>query len=160
MTDRRTKPVGMPRPRVMAVASRGGHWVQLLRLRPALAECDVTFVTTVPSYRAGVGDASFRVVTEATAASKFRLFVLAVQLLWLLVTIRPDVVVSTGAAPGCLAVRLGKLFGCRSLWIDSIANAQTLSLSGKLVREHADVVLSQWEHVAKVDRVDFFGAVL
>lgn len=160
MTDRKTKQAEMPRPRVMAVASRGGHWVQLLRLRPALAECDVTFVTTVGSYRAGVGDASFRVVTEATAANKFRLFILALQLLWLLITIRPEVVMSTGAAPGCLAVRLGKLFGCRTLWIDSIANAQTLSLSGKLVREHADVVLSQWEHVAKVDRVEFFGAVL
>ena len=161
MTDWTIEQPAMPRrPRVMAVASRGGHWVQLLRLRPALAECEVTFVTTVRSYQAGVGDASFRVVTEATAATKFRLFVLAAQLLWLMITIRPQVVISTGAAPGCLAVRLGKLFGCRTLWIDSIANAQTLSLSGKLVREHADVVLSQWEHVAEVDDVQFFGAVL
>ena len=161
VTDRRDDDASIsPRPRVMAVASRGGHWVQLLRLRPAIADCDVTYVTTVRSYRAAVGDADFRVVTEATAATKFRLLILAIQLLWLMLTIRPQVVISTGAAPGCLAIRLGKLFGCRTLWIDSIANAQTLSLSGKLVRSHADIVLSQWEHVAQSDRVEFYGAVL
>lgn len=148
------------RPRVLAVASRGGHWIQLLRLRPAFVECDVTYVTTVSSYRTAVRDADFRVVTEATAARKLRLFVLAVQLFWLMVTIRPQVVISTGAAPGCLAIRLGKLLGCRTLWIDSIANAQTLSRSGKLVRRHADVVLSQWEHVAESERVLYYGAVL
>lgn len=160
MDHKRTEAKVSERPRVMAIASRGGHWVQLLRLRPALSDCDVTFVTTVRSYQAGVGDASFRVVTEATAATKLRLLVLLTQLLWLMITIRPQIVISTGAAPGCLAIRLGKLFGCRTLWIDSIANAQTLSLSGKLVRGHADVVLSQWEHVAESDCVQFFGAVL
>jgi UDP-N-acetylglucosamine:LPS N-acetylglucosamine transferase len=134
--------------------------VQLLRLRPAFSDCDVTYVTTVRSYQAAAGDAGFRVVMEATAATKFRLLILAAQLLWLMISIRPHVVISTGAAPGCLAIRLGKLFGCRTLWIDSIANAQTLSLSGKLVRGHADVVLSQWEHVAQTDQVQFQGGVL
>jgi len=160
-TDRQGNKASRPEcPRVMAVASGGGHWIQLLRLRPAFAECDVTYVTTVSSYHAAVQDADFRLVTEATGATKLRLFVLAMQLLWLMISIRPQVVISTGAAPGCLAIRLGKLFGCRTLWIDSIANAQTLSRSGKLVRGHADVVLSQWEHVAKSDRVQFYGAVL
>lgn len=161
MADRRNRKGGLPkRPRVMAVASGGGHWVQLLRLRPAFSECDVTYVTTVRSYQPGLGDAEFHTVTEATAATKFRLVVLAAQLVWLMISIRPDVVISTGAAPGCLAIRLGKLLGCRTLWIDSIANAQTLSRSGKLVRRHADVVLSQWEHVAQSERVQFQGGVL
>lgn len=161
MTDRsESNSQALNSPRVMAVASRGGHWVQLLRLRPAIADCDVTYVTTVRSYQAGVGDADFRVVMEATAATKLRLLILTAQLFWLMVTIRPQVVISTGAAPGCLAIRLGKLLGCRTLWIDSIANAHTLSLSGKLVRAHADVVLSQWEHVAQSDQVQFYGAVL
>ena len=38
MQDRRRK-------RVLAVASAGGHWVQLMRLRPAFGEDDVTYVT-------------------------------------------------------------------------------------------------------------------
>lgn len=160
MSAHHTTSAASKRPRVLAVASGGGHWVQLLRLQPALGDCDVTFVTTVRSYRAAVADADFRVVQDATAATKFRLLVLALQLTWLMISIRPQFVISTGAAPGCLAVRLGKLFGCRTLWIDSIANAQTLSRSGKLVCGHADAVLSQWKHVAESDHVQFHGAVL
>ncbi len=33
------------RVRVLAVASGGGHWVQLLRLRPAWEGCDVAYAT-------------------------------------------------------------------------------------------------------------------
>jgi hypothetical protein len=76
--DRQNVATTIPaRPRVLAVASRGGHWVQLLRLRPAFSDCNVTYVTTVRSYQAAAGDAGFRVVMEATAATKFRLLILA-----------------------------------------------------------------------------------
>ena len=44
--------------------------------------------------------------------------------------LRPDVVITTGAAPGYFAVRIGKLLGARVVWVDSIANAEELSLSG------------------------------
>jgi hypothetical protein len=40
--------------KVMAISSRG-HWVQLLRLRLAFAECDVAFATMIPGYRSEVG---------------------------------------------------------------------------------------------------------
>ena len=40
---------------------------------------------------------------------------------------RPDVVVSTGAAPGYFALRFGRLFGARTLWLESIANVEELS---------------------------------
>lgn len=134
--------------------------MQLMRLRPALRNCDVTFVTTVESYRESVGRAGFRVVTDASRQSKARLVVLALQMLWLMLSLRPDVIISTGAAPGCIAVRLGNWFGCRTLWIDSIANAERLSRSAELVSSHADVVLSQWEHVATANRVRFEGAII
>ena len=38
------------RRRVLAVASGGGHWVQLLRLRPAFEGCDVTYACVRPAY--------------------------------------------------------------------------------------------------------------
>ena len=48
----------------------------------------------------------------------------------------------TGAAPGYFAIRIGKLLGARTLWIDSIANAEELSMGGQLVAEKADLVLT------------------
>lgn len=52
---------------------------------------------------------------------------------------RPDIVISTGAAPGFFALLFGKLLGARTIWIDSIANAEQLSVSGQKVKLFADL---------------------
>jgi hypothetical protein len=46
------------------------------------------------------------------------------------------------------------------MWIDSIANAQQLSTSGKLAGKFADVWLTQWPSVAKDHGPYYWGAVL
>ncbi len=45
---------------------------------------------------------------------------MAAKLVWLLLKERPDIVITTGAAPGYFCLRLGKLLGARTIWIDSI----------------------------------------
>ena len=72
---------------------------------------------------------------------------------------RPHVVISTGAAPGYLALRAGKLLGARTIWIDSVANVEELSLSGRMSSSVADLCLTQWPHLADGD-VGYAGAVL
>jgi UDP-N-acetylglucosamine:LPS N-acetylglucosamine transferase len=148
------------RKKVLAVASGGGHWVQLRRLAPALAGCDITYVTTIPSYRGDVGDARFYVVKDANRWNKPGLIIQGLQLAWILIRERPDIVISTGAAPGYIAVRLGKWLGARAVWIDSIANAEQLSLSGQKIGKHADLWLTQWPHLARPEGPHFCGAVL
>lgn len=135
--------------KVVALSSGGGHWVQLLRLRPAFANCDVTFVTVRPGYRSDVGTGvRFRVIPDANRSSKLRLAITALNVFWVLLAERPDVVVSTGAAPGYFAIRFGRLLGIRTIWVDSIANAQVLSLSGQRAGKYADLWLTQWSHLA------------
>ena len=156
-------------PRVVAVASGGGHWVQLCRLIPAWDGCRVTYVTTVPGFRAGVEAIAaergqpkpgYRVVTEANRWQKLRLVRSLVQIAYLLLREWPDVVVTTGAAPGYFALRLGKIMGCRTIWIDSIANAEKLSLAGQKAGKHSDLWLTQWEHLAVQDGPAYKGAVV
>ena len=72
---------------------------------------------------------------------------------------RPDVVVSTGAAPGYFGIRFGKLVGARTIWIDSIANAEELSLSGLKAGKHVDLWLTQWEHLAQQEGPHYHGNV-
>ena len=74
--------------------------------------------------------------------------------------VRPDVVISTGAAPGFFALRFGKLLGARTVWVDSIANAEQMSLAGELARPYSDLWLTQWPHVAEVAGAQFKGSVL
>lgn len=149
------------KPKVIALSSGGGHWVQLLRLRPAFVDSDVTFVTVRPGYKADVGEgARFRVIPDANRSSKVRLAITAFRVFWLLLTERPDVVISTGAAPGYFAMRFGRMLGIRTIWVDSIANAEELSLSGQRAGKHASLWLTQWPHLAGKSGPYYKGNVL
>lgn len=149
-----------PAPRILAVSSGGGHWVQLLRLRPAFEGADVAFVTVDRAYRADVPGHRFHTVVDATRWNKVALVRMAVKIAWILVRERPSVIVSTGAAPGYFAIRLGKFLGARTLWLDSIANADEVSMTGQLVAKRADLALTQWEHLSGQGGLAYRGSVL
>jgi UDP-N-acetylglucosamine:LPS N-acetylglucosamine transferase len=155
-----TAPIRHRVPRVLAVASSGGHWSQLMRLRPAFEGVELHYATVDPSASDFVRSAPVHLYADANARTPFRLILSALQILWIVLRVRPEVVVSTGAAGGYLAIRIARLFGARTLFIDSIANARHLSASARLAQRVADRVLSQWPSVAMAERVDYQGAVL
>ena len=148
------------RKRILAVSSGGGHWVQLLRLAPAFSGHDLAFVTVSGAYAQQVRGSRFYAVHDATRWNKIKLVWTALQLARVILLERPDVIVSTGAAPGYVAIRLGKWFGVHTIWIDSIANAEQLSLSGERVGRYADLWLTQWPHLARAGGPKYAGAVL
>ena len=120
----------------------------------------MTFVTTRLSYRSDVGSASFRVIPDSNNTNKWRFLLTAAALLWVLVVERPDVVVSTGAAPGFFGMFFGRLIGARTIWLDSVANADVLSLAGRKAGLHAHLWLTQWPHLAQQGGPYFHGSVL
>lgn len=148
------------RDKVLAVASGGGHWIQLLRLRAAFDGAQVVFVTVNPDYREQVPDDRVHIINDATRWNKFALALMALRLLFIILRERPTSIVTTGAAPGYFAIRFGRWLGARTVWLDSIANVDELSMSGKLASRHADVCLTQWPHLAGDDGIRFEGAVL
>ena len=151
----------VPAPRLLAISSGGGHWIQLLRLRQAFEGCRVTYATVREGYREDLESGSdFRVIPDSNRWSKLRLLHSALAITWLLLRLRPEVIITTGAAPGYFALRIGRLFGARVAWIDSIANAEELSLSGQKAGYFADLWLTQWPHLAGDDGPQCFGNVL
>ena len=160
---------GKKTPRVLAVASRGGHWVQLLRLRPAWDGCQTTYVTTEPGYRDEVlADAAvraqptprFEVVPDGSMSTKLALARQMFAMLKIIVMVRPDVIISTGAAPGFFAIWIGRLFRAKTIWVDSIANAEEMSLSGRKVGRYATLWLTQWKHLERPEGPKHWGGVL
>jgi exopolysaccharide biosynthesis glucuronosyltransferase PssD len=147
--------------RVLAVASGGGHWVQLRRLMAAAEGHDIAVVTTLDSYREEVGPAArFYFVRDASRWTKLGLVRMAIQLTFIVLKERPDVVISTGAAAGYFCLRLAKALGARTIWVDSLANAGCMSLCGQRVGRYADLWLTQWPHLARPDGPHYRGAVL
>ncbi len=146
--------------RVLAVASSGGHWTQLLRIIPVFEGYEVAYVTVLPVYRSSVPENRFYVVKDATRWNKLHMIACALQLAWIVLKERPSVVISTGAAPGYFAVILGRMFGARTIWVDSIANADHISMAGARVGRHADLWLTQWPHLDRPEGPHYGGAVL
>lgn len=148
------------RPVLFAVASGGGHWVQLMRMRAAFRGFDTVYVSTLEGYEHMLGGAPVHIVRDSsrfdvrpllpTFATAFRLFAKH----------RPRALITTGSAPALPFVLVGRLFGCRTLWVDSIANGERLSSSGRIARKFATQVISQWPDVAEKEGVETWGRVI
>lgn len=145
--------------KILAIASTGGHWIQLLRLKPAFQDNDVVFASTKPNFASTVKGYAFHSVPDASRWNKFQL-ILSFFKVWKLISkTKPDVIITTGAAPGLMAVIIGKIRNIKTVWIDSIANAEELSMSGRLATYFSDKVYTQWLHLAN-DRVVFSGNII
>ena len=59
-----------------------------------------------------------------------------------------------------IALALGRLFGARTLWVDSIANSERLSGSGEIARRFAHQVITQWPDLAHGNDPAYWGSVL
>ncbi|MDE5594558.1 MAG: hypothetical protein K2I89_03170 [Muribaculaceae bacterium] len=68
-------------------------------------------------------------------------------------------VISTGAAPGFAALMAARVCGVKTIWIDSIANVQRLSASGRIARMFVSRIYTQWPALAD-EKVIYAGNVL
>lgn len=147
-------------PVILAVSSGGGHWVQMRRLAPAFNGAEVHYATTDASASDLIEKAQLHIYPDANKDTPVRLALCVIRLAWIVFRLRPQVVVSTGAAGGFLAIRIARLIGARTMFIDSIANARELSISARLSMGVADRVLSQWPGVAALTGAEYRGAVI
>ena len=133
--------------KILAIASSGGHWTQLQRINKAFENSEIVYVSTMQGYQKEVSTCKFYRVTDASQWSKIKLFKLFIELLKIIVKEKPQIIISTGAAPGALGIFLGRLIGAKTIWLDSIANIEKLSLSGRLIKNITHLHLTQWEHL-------------
>jgi len=151
----------MARKRLLLIASAGGHWIELCRLSRAFEGMEALYVTTFTGAIPPSGSRPVTVVRDASRSTPVRGILLLAQLMLVVLRFRPHVVITTGAAPGLIAVRLARLFGARTVWIDSMANSEELSLSGKLAGDHVDLWLTQWPDLTdKYPGLRYYGSVL
>lgn len=148
--------------KLLAAASVGGHWIQLLRITDGLrgAGCHVDFLSTnrgcarmIPS------DSRFYHVRDFSRTDFWRLvpaFFEALKAVW---KSRPDTVITTGAAPGLVVALAARCLLRRVIWIDSIANVEHLSLCGRVASKFVTATFTQWPELAG-GRVRYAGNVL
>lgn len=151
--------------KVCAGASSGGHMNQLLRLLDAGGDWPdkpSVFVTTLPTVAKPLAARGpVHLVGECDRNHPLKALGVLLRSLKVAVIERPDVVITTGSLPLAMLCAWCKFFGARIVWIDSVANVDHLSMSGRFVRSFADLFLVQWPELADDDHgSEYVGAIV
>lgn len=135
---------------------------QLLKLAETWAGYETFCITTTDVVREKVSAyGKVYVIGECNRKELTKTLKVLVRSLKVVFKERPDVVISTGAAVGCIVCFLAKVIGAKVIWIDSITNVKKPSLSGRIVRYIADLFLVQWPEIAeKYQNVEYKGVVI
>ena len=134
--------------KICFAASSGGHFEQLLMLKPLMKIYDSFILTEKTLYKTNVKDTRTYYVLQVNRKEKtfpFKMLWIAMQSLWLFIKERPDVVICTGVLamiPMCLSM---KMFGKKLIYIESFAKVTSPTLTGKLLYKYADQFYVQWE---------------
>jgi len=150
------------RMKICLAASSGGHLTQLLKVKDVWQGYEVFCVSSAAIVREKLERfGRTYIVNECNRKHPVKSLRVLFQCLSISVKERPSVVISTGAAPGILMCLTARLFSAKIVWLDSIANTERLSMSGRMVRPFAGLMLSQWPDVAaKYKDVEYAGAVI
>jgi len=157
-----SKPDRPKRLLICLAASAGGHISQLLKIAESWDGHETFCVTTTEVMRDKLSRfGEVYVVGECNREYPLRVLKVLMKCVKVAFVQKPDVVISTGAAAGCIMCILGKLRGAKIIWLDSITNVESMSLSGRMVRYVADLCLVQWpELVEKYKGVEYQGPVI
>ena len=148
--------------KICIAAQAGGHLSQLLQIENVWKDKLHFFVTTEQVIARELKKrAPVYLVRHANRKYPFLLVLLFFQCARIVYLEKPDMVISSGAAAGCIMCFLAKLIGSKVIWIDSIAMIEKLSLSGKIVKHFADLFLVQWPDLVKqYKHVKYVGAIM
>ena len=131
--------------KVMFIASMGGHLTELLQMKKLFKYYDYMLVTEKHK-------STINLKEEYNDKVKY-LFVIPINIIKSIIyflKFKPDVVVTTGAHTSVVMCYLAKIFKKKVIYIESFANIETRTLTGRLVYKIADVFIVQWKSLLKL----------
>lgn len=139
--------------KICFAASSGGHFEQILMLKPLMKKYDGFVLTERTDYKAevkGVRMYYIHQVNRKECSFVFRMLANSFKSLLIFIKERPDVVITTGVlatVPICL---ISKLFGKKLIYIESFAKVTTPTETGKFMYKYADRFYIQWPQMKDI----------
>lgn len=134
--------------KICLAASSGGHFEQLLMLKPLLSKYDGFILTEKTEYQVNNDSTKFYYTPQVNRKEFFFLF----KFFWIFVKSfiiflkeKPDAVICTGVLamiPMCL---ICKTFKKKLIYIESFAKVSSPTETGKFLYKYADKFYVQWE---------------
>lgn len=129
-------------------ASSGGHYEQLMMLKPLMDKYDSFILTEKTQYSAEIKDKKTYYVAQINRKEKLFLIKFIWNIFVSLVVFlkeKPDAVISTGVLgtiPICILV---KLFRKKLIYVESFAKVTSPTKTGKILYKYSDQFYVQWE---------------
>lgn len=143
--------------KVLFISSTGGHLTEMLELKELFNKYDYHIITEKTKSNMGLKNTYGNKVNYLIYGTKdhmlsypFKLLANSFKSLYYYIKIRPKYIITTGAhtaGPMCV---IGKIFGSKIIFIESMANISTKTITGKLIYKFADLFIVQWESMLKL----------
>lgn len=139
--------------KVCFAASSGGHYEQLMMLKPLMEKYDSFVITEKTAYDSSCNDEKTYYLKQVNRKEKTFLLSLiqnAFISLKIYLKEKPDMIVCTGVLAMIPMCMIMKLFGKELIYIESFAKVTSATETGKVLYKLADRFLVQWEPMKKI----------
>lgn len=134
--------------KVCFIASTGGHFEQLMMLKPLMNKYDSFIVTEKTRYSVIKDDKKIYYLIQVNRQEKtwiFKMVINSFKSMWVFNKERPDIIISTGALTTIPMCIIAKIFRKKLIFIESFAKITSPTITGKLIYKFADQFYVQWE---------------
>lgn len=152
--------------KVIFAASSGGHLTELLKVQELFPEYNYLLVTELTDVTRDLKDKyNIKYVDYGPNKNKFKywwtIFKNLAKAIGIVAKFRPDTVVSTGAQVGGFFCYIGKFFGAKVIYIETMAKIKELSGTGHNVYKIADKFYVQWKNLEeKYEKAEYIGRLI
>ncbi len=136
--------------KICLVCSSGGHFYELYCLREAWEQLDHFWVTFKSQDTCDVLSTEKNYFAYSPTNRSLKNLIRNLFLAWqILSKERPQVVLSTGAGVCVPFFMIARLRGIKTVYVESLARINELSLTGRLVYRFTDEFMVQWPELAE-----------
>lgn len=138
--------------KICFIASSGGHFEQIMMLRPLMDKYESFIVTEKTNYSVANDSIPFyylKQVNRNEIKFLFNMIINSIKTLKIFLKEKPELVISTGALATIPMCIISKLFKKKVIFIESFAKINSPTLTGKLIYKISDEFYVQWESMKK-----------
>ncbi len=145
------------RKKILFISSTGGHLSEMLQLEDLFSKYDYHIITEKTKNNMSLREKYPNKVNYLVYGTKrnfiiypFRLIYNSFKSLYFYFKIRPSAIITTGAHTAGPMCCIGKIFGSKIIYIETLANMHTKTITGRLIYHFADLFIVQWESMLKL----------
>lgn len=142
--------------KVLFISSEGGHFSELLQLTKTMNKYN-SFIVTEKNFLSDESKINYgtRIKFLLNTKPKKPSYIILAPInilysLYYFIKINPDVIITTGAHTAVAMCYIAKLFGRKIIYIETFANLESKTVTGRLVHPIADAFVVQWKSMLKL----------